>query len=272
MVFHPRYASNRRFYVDYIARDGHTRVVEYRANRAGTQALPRTAHIVLAVAQPGVEHKGGQLAFGPDGRLWVSLGDGQCCDDPANRAQDMNQLLGKLLRLDVASARPRPEIVALGLRNPWRFSFDRATGDLYLADVGAGLFEEIDYLPRAELGPLVNFGWDAFEGNAVKEDKPPSDAGRLVFPIHAYGHDGGACSITGGFVYRGSAIPEARGRYFFGDYCSNAVWSLRVVDGVATEVRREPFTVFELSTFGQDARGELYAASHRGAIFRLVPA
>ena len=180
----------------------------------------------------------------------------------------MSQPFGKLLRVDVASRPPRREIAALGLRNSWRFSFDRATGDLYVGDVGAGLWEEIDYLPRAELGSLVNFGWDVYEGNVFKEEKPPAAQGRLVFPIHVYGHDVG-CSVTGGFVYRGTAVPEARGRYFFGDYCSNAVWSLRVENGAATDVRREPFTIPDLSTFGEDARGELYAASHSGRVYKL---
>jgi glucose/arabinose dehydrogenase len=269
LAFHPGYARNRRFYVDYYSRNGHSKVVEYRANTAGTQALAKTARVLLDVRQPGPEHNGGQLAFGPERKLYVALGDGECCDDPQNRAQDLSQPFGKILRLDVDARSSRPEIAALGLRNPWRFSFDRATGDLFVADVGAGLWEEIDYLPRSELSGLVNFGWDVYEGNVFKEEKPPAPQGRLVFPIHVYGHDAG-CSVTGGYVYRGTAVPEARGRYFFGDYCSNAVWSLRVVNGSATDVRREPFAVPDLSTFGEDARGELYAASHSGRVYKLV--
>ena len=126
-----------------------------------------------------------------------------------------------------------------------------SAGDLYVAHVGAGLWEEIDYLPRAQLAELVNYGWDVYEGNVFKEEKAPAAQGRLVFPVHVYGHDSG-CSVTGGFVYRGTAVPEARGRYFFGDYCSNAVWSLRVQNGTATDVRREPFSVPDLSTFGEE--------------------
>jgi glucose/arabinose dehydrogenase len=271
IAFHPNYARNHLFYVDYTDRNQNTRVVEYRANPAGTAALPKTARQILFVKQPGDQHKGGQLAFGPDGLLYVSLGDGQCCDDHGNRAQNMDLLLGKLLRLDVTARPPVPQIVALGLRNPWRFSFDRATGDLYIADVGAGLWEEIDYQPRSQLGELVNYGWDAWEANAVKEAKEPNPAGKLTFPIYAYPHEGKACSITGGFVYRGSAVLSARGRYFFGDYCSGAVWSLRVENGAATDVRREPITIRGLSTFGEDARGELYAGSvDTGRVFRLV--
>jgi glucose/arabinose dehydrogenase len=273
IAFHPNYARNNLFYVDYNGKDRNTRVVEYRSNAAGTAVVPGSARLLLLVQQPpSDEHKAGQLAFGPDGMLYVGLGDGQCCDDPANRAQNMDLLLGKLLRLDVSQRPPKPQIVALGLRNPWRFSFDRATGDLYIADVGAGLWEEVDYQPRAELGQLVNYGWDAWEANAVKEAKDPNPAGTLTFPIYAYDHEANKCSITGGFVYRGSAIPSARGRYFFGDYCTGEVWSLRVDGGKATDVRREPVTIRGLSTFGEDARGELYAGSvDTGRVYKLVP-
>ncbi len=270
LAFHPAYARNRLVYVYFIGAGNITRVVEYRANRAGTFVLPGTRRLLLSVPQPGDQHKGGQLAFGPDGKLYVGLGDGECCDDPANRAQNVALPFGKLLRMDVSVRRPAAEMVALGLRNPWRFSFDRANGDLYLGDVGAGLWEEIDVIPRAELGTLVNFGWDVWEARAVKENKPPSPQGRLVFPVHAYGHDQG-CSITGGFVYRGSRVPAARGRYFFGDYCSGTIWSLRMENGSATDVRREGFRIRGLSTFGEDARGELYAASNStGRVYRLA--
>ena len=184
----------------------------------------------------------------------------------------MSEPFGKLWRLDVAKRPPAPEIVALGLRNPWRISFDRANGDLYIGDVGAGLFEEIDYQPRAALGELVNYGWDVWEARATKEDKPRNPEGRLVFPVHAYAHAGRTgCtgSITGGDVYRGSAVPAARGRYFFGDYCSGAIWSLRVENGAAVDVRRESGTLPGLTTFGEDARGELYAAAQGGRVYKL---
>jgi glucose/arabinose dehydrogenase len=271
IAFHPGFARNGLFYVDYTGLDGNTRVVEYRAAADGKSALPNTARRILLVRQPGPEHNGGQLAFGPDGKLYVGMGDGECCDDPANRAQDLDQLLGKLLRLDARARSPVPEIAALGVRNPWRFSFDRVTRDLYVADVGAGAWEEVDYLPRATLGQLVNFGWDTYEGNDPKDDTPLNPAGRLVYPIQAYDHDQGDCSITGGFVYRGSAVPAARGRYFYGDYCTGNVWSLRVEAGAANDVRREPFRIPGLSTFGEDAAGELYAASETtGRVYKLV--
>jgi glucose/arabinose dehydrogenase len=270
VAFHPAYARNRRFFVFYTDLFGDSRVAEYRANRAGTTALRKSVRVVLRVPGASREHKGGQLAFGPDGRLYVSIGDGRCCEDPDDVAQNLSQRRGKLLRLDVSRRTPTVQAVAYGLRNPWRFSFDRANGDLYVADVGAGQWEEVNYLPRAQVGALVNFGWDVYEGVTRIDAKPTSASGRLVFPVHAYDH-GAGCSITGGFVYRGSAVPAARGRYFFGDYCSGAIWSLRMENGAATDVRREPSTIANLSTFGEDARGELYAASLEGRVYRLTP-
>jgi glucose/arabinose dehydrogenase len=197
------------------------------------------------------------------------MGDGGSGGDPQNRAQNMGTLLGKLVRINVAVSKPNPQIAALGARNPWRFSFDRANGDLYLADVGQGAWEEIDWLPRAQLAALTNFGWDAYEGRARFESKEPNPRGRLVFPVHVYGR-GDGCSVTGGFVYRGSAVPEARGRYFFGDYCTGTIWSLVMSGGRATDVRREGTRIGNLSSFGQDARGELYATSLDGRVYRLV--
>jgi len=270
IAFHPAYARNRLVYVDYIDRANRTRVVEYRASRDGLTALPQTARVLYTLKQPGENHKGGQLAFGPDGRLYFSLGDGECCDDPLNRAQDLAQPFGKLFRVNTAARGSKPELVAYGLRNPWRFSFDRSTGDLYIADVGAGLREEVDYVARAQIGQLANFGWDAWEGHEVKEDKPTNPQGKLVFPVYEYSHEDDNCSITGGFVYRGTAVPEARGRYFFGDYCTGAIWSLRVVDGAATDVRRERSTLRGLSSFGEDAHAELYALTIDGPVYRLA--
>ena len=271
IAFHPGFARNRRFFVYGIDLAGNDRITEYRARKDGLGVVPKSGRRVFQLEDPGPEHNGGQLAFGPDGRLWLGLGDGECCDDPDNRAQNIDQLFGKLLRFDVGRPAPEPAIAALGLRNPWRFSFDRATGDLYIGDVGAGLEEEIDLIPRAALGELVNFGWDAWEGHEVKEAKEPNPAGRLVFPVHEYGHEEENCSVTGGFVYRGSAVPEARGRYFFGDYCSGIVWSLRIAGGQAVDVRRETTRIPGLSTFGEDGRGELYAGSvTTGTIYRLT--
>jgi glucose/arabinose dehydrogenase len=269
VAFHPRFRSNRRFFVNYTDVNGNTRVVEYRSNPAGTQALPRTRKQWLFVAQPYANHNGGQVAFGPDGRLYVGMGDGGAGGDPQDRAQSLRTLLGKLVRLNVAVARPNPQVAALGLRNPWRFTFDRARGDLYIADVGQNTWEEIDFMPRARVGEVVNYGWDVYEGRARFESKEPNGRGRLVFPIHVYGR-GDGCSVTGGFVYRGSAVPAARGRYFFGDFCSGSIWSLVVSDGQATGVRRESVRIPNLSSFGEDARGELYATALSGQVYRLV--
>jgi glucose/arabinose dehydrogenase len=265
LAFHPRYAQNRRFYVNYTDRSGHTNVVEYRSN--GTRALPATARRLLLVRQPYGNHNGGGLAFGPDGALYVGMGDGGSGGDPENRAQNMRSRLGKLLRIDVD--RPASvKIAALGLRNPWRFSFDRATGDLYVADVGQNALEEIDYLPRARLGALQNYGWDVYEGRATFEDKELGP-GRLVQPVAQYGRNEG-CSVTGGLVYRGSARALA-GRYFYGDYCTGNVWSLKVVGGEARTLRRERFRIESVTSFGEDAAGELFAVSHGGTLYRLTP-
>ncbi|MGE5691669.1 MAG: PQQ-dependent sugar dehydrogenase [Pseudomonadota bacterium] len=260
VAFHPAYASNRRFYVNYTDRDGDTNVVEYRSD--GTTALPGTARRLLRIDQPYENHNGGQLAFAPDGRLWVGMGDGGAAGDPQNRAQNMRSRLGKLLSINVATGKVRIE--ALGVRNPWRFSFDRRTGDRWIGDVGQNAWEEIDFLPRRSPG-LENFGWDAWEGRARYEPKPIS-RGRLIRPTAVYSH-GVGCSVTGGFVYRGTAVPAARGRYFYGDFCSGIVWSLK--RGAKPLLRREGFKVENLSSFGEDAAGELYLASLNGTVYRL---
>jgi glucose/arabinose dehydrogenase len=265
VAFHPEYAENGLFYVNYTDRAGDTVVEEYRA--AGGSS-PQPARELLFVDQPYSNHNGGQLQFGPDGLLYVGMGDGGSGGDPENRAQDLASPLGKLLRIDVDRQGAEWETAAYGLRNPWRFSFDRETSDLYLGDVGQSEWEEIDYL-AAGWSPLVNFGWDVFEGTQVFEDKEPDPEGRLVGPILEYSHDEG-CSVTGGYVYRGAQVPAALGRYFYGDYCSGTVWSLVVRAGRATSVRRAPFEVAELSSFGEDAGGELYLTSLGGSVYRLA--
>jgi glucose/arabinose dehydrogenase len=265
VAFHPDYAENGLFYVDYTDLGGDTRVVEFRAEEGRE---PTKVRELLHVAQPYANHNGGQLAFDRDGLLYVGMGDGGAGGDPENRAQDLGSRLGKLLRIDVDRPDADWEIVAYGLRNPWRFSFDRETGDLWIGDVGQGAVEEVDYLPGGDLGSLVNFGWDVFEGTHVYEDKKPNDAGRLVGPIAEYSHDEG-CSITGGFVYRGEDVPSAQGRYFYGDYCSGRLWSLERTGEGAT-VRRLRFEAPELSSFAEDGSGELYLLTLDGTVYRLV--
>ncbi len=248
---------------NYTDRNGDTRVVRYRSN--GTKALPASAKQLLFVDQPYSNHNGGMVAYGPDGLVYVGMGDGGSGGDPENRAQNPASRLGKILRLDPASPTAKPVIVALGVRNPWRFSFDRANGDLWVGDVGQGSIEEVDHFAWPWQG-LLNFGWDVYEGTASFESKALGP-GRLVAPVAQYTHEHG-CSITGGYIYRGSAVPAAKGRYFYGDYCSGTVWSLKLVGEVA-QVRAEPFKVPSLTSFGEDAAGELYAVSGNGALYRL---
>ena len=266
LAFHPNYARNRRFYVQYTDRAGDTRVVEYRTN--GQRALPGTRRQLFFADDPYANHNAGQLAFGPDGGLYFSMGDGGSGGDPENRAQDRRSLFGKLIRMDVN--RPsRRRIVAMGLRNPFRFSFDRANGDLYLGDVGQNDWEEIDYLPRSRLRGLTNFGWDVYEGRASFEQKALG-GGRLVQPVVVLPNPPHA-SVIGGYVYRGRALPSLRGRYFYGDFYDSRIYSLRIDGTRATSVRTEPFRVSSLAGFGEDPAGELYAVSlGQGRVYKLV--
>ena len=266
IAFHPDYGTNRKLYVNYTDQVGNTRVVEYRSK--GRRARKGTARQVLWVKQSEPNHNGGQLAFGPGGFLYAGMGDGGGPGDPANNGQNHASPLGNLLRLDVDQEGSRWGTVGYGLRNPWRFSFDSETGDLYLSDVGQEAVEEINFTPRFSLG-IENYGWNVFEGHARFNDRPVNQRGTLVMPIASYTHAVG-CSITGGFVYRGTRMPAARGRYFYGDFCTGRIWSLRVRDGVATSHRRERFTVPQLVSFGQDGRGEIYALSREGSVFKIV--
>jgi glucose/arabinose dehydrogenase len=191
------------------------------------------------------------------------MGDGGSGGDPENRAQNLGERLGKLLRINVATK--AVQIAGYGMRNPWRFSFDR--GDLYIADVGQNEWEEIDYTPRNSPG-LENYGWDVFEGTHQFESKQPNSAGKLVMPVAEYPHSQG-CSVTGGYVYRGKRISGYAGRYFYGDYCSGTVWTLTIQDGKAVGVRREGFRIPNLSSWGLDAAGELYATSLDGTVYAI---
>ncbi len=264
LAFAPDYATSRQFVVDYTDRNGDTRVVRYRSN--GSTALPASATQLLFVKQPYSNHNGGMVEYGKDGLVYVGMGDGGSGGDPENRAQNPASLLGKILRLDPARPTAEPVMVALGVRNPWRFSFDRANGDLWIGDVGQDSIEEVDHVAWPWQG-LLNFGWNVYEGNAPFESNALGP-GLLVAPVAQYSHQRG-CSITGGYVYRGSAVPAARGRYFYGDYCSGTVWSLKLVEGVARQIRPEQFRVPSLTSFGEDAAGELYAVSGNGGLFRL---
>jgi glucose/arabinose dehydrogenase len=265
LAFDPGYATNRRFYVAYTSKTGRNTVARFRSG--GAKALASTRKLLLAVRDPYGNHNGGNLAFGPDGLLYTSIGDGGSGGDPEDRAQNMQSQFGKLLTLDVSRPSAGWSIAGLGLRNPWRFSFDRATGDLYIADVGQSEVEEVDFTPRDSPG-LENYGWNLYEGSRRFEEGNQGP-GELVFPVAEYSHSRG-CSITGGFVYRGSARPAERGRYIYGDYCSGMVWSFRMSEGAATGLRVEPFRVDSLSSFGENAAGELFAVSQSGTIYRVT--
>ncbi len=267
VAFDPDYATTHRFYVDYTDKSGDTHVVQYRSD--GTRAIPSSATQLLFVKDFASNHNGGQLQFGPDRLLYWGNGDGGGAGDPQHNGQNLNRPFAKIMRIDVNAAKPRWRLVAYGLRNPWRFSFDRANGDLYIGDVGQGNWEEIDYLRRG--AGLANFGWNHFEGRHVYE---PSTTvlknGAAHVPVAEYSHASGGCSVTGGYVYRGTKVPAAAGRYFYGDYCSGIVWSLKIAGGRATNLRREPFKLEGLSSFGEDSAGELFLMSvTSGDLYRL---
>ena len=267
MAFHPAYVRNRKFYVYYTERrTGAIRIIEYRARNFA--AVPGSARQVAAVSHPGDNHNGGQLAFGPDRRLYFAIGDGGGEGDPNNYAQRLGNPYGKIFRIDVNRRNAKARLVGFGLRNPWRFSFDRRTGDLYIGDVGQNSWEEIDFTTWGSPG-IENYGWRVYEGEAIFRNETPNPAGPLIFPVHVYGRSGGA-SVVGGFVYRGRSVGAAYGRYFFGDFASGRVWTLVVDGGVVTEYQREPFSIPGLTSFAEGPRGELYAMSYFGTIYRLV--
>jgi glucose/arabinose dehydrogenase len=287
LAFPPDYARKGYFYVDYTNPGGDTVISRFRRSASNADAAdPASEQILLTIAQPFANHNGGQLAFGPaDRMLYVGMGDGGSGGDPGNRAQNPAELLGKILRIDTETGRPftyttpasnpfvtaagfRPEIWALGVRNPWRFSFDRATSDLYIADVGQGSWEEIDFQPAASAGG-ENYGWRVMEGTHCFNPNP-CDAAGLVPPIVEYGHGAGDCSVTGGYVYRAAQYPRMQGLYYYGDFCSGRIWALRRAVGTWTSTMLLD-TSIQISAFGEDEAGNLYAASYgTGELFPLV--
>ncbi len=265
LAFSPRFATNGRFFVFYTDRGEDTRIVEYRSR--GLSRSPVKVRQLFFQQDPYSNHNGGQLAFGPDGYLYAGTGDAGAGGDPENRAQNLQSKFGKLLRFNLKKRRPVAQIVGYGLRNPWRFSFDRLTGDLYIGDVGQDSWEELNFTPKNSPG-LENYGWRVFEGKARYNNETPNPAGRLVMPYVVLPNPPN-CSVIGGFVYRGKAVPAAVGRYFFGDNCASRVRS--VMSGGGTQIRDEPFTVTGLSSFGEDAGGELYLTSVQGGnVYRLA--
>jgi glucose/arabinose dehydrogenase len=269
-------------YVNYTDTAGHTHVTEFAFDDAGADLGSRRD--VLFVEQPFSNHNGGNLVFGPDGFLYVGLGDGGSAGDPEGNGQSLSTLLGKMLRIsprpsggdpyEIPADNPfvgrdgaRPEIWAYGLRNPWRYSFDRETGDLWIGDVGQGSREEIDLEPAGSRGGL-NFGWDLLEGTLSFEGVEAPDA---VAPVFEYPTGDGTCAVTGGYVYRGEEIPDLAGAYVFGDFCSGRLEAFVVRGGRAAQHRELGPVVTNLASFGEDAAGELYTLSLSGNVYRLVP-
>jgi glucose/sorbosone dehydrogenase len=286
VAFHPNYHSNGFFFVNYTDLGGDTVVARYSVSATdANRADPNSARIILQIDQPYANHNGGQLQFGPDRYLYIGMGDGGAGGDPENRAQNLGSLLGKVLRIDVdreegsrryaiPSSNPlvdnysaRGEIWALGLRNPWRFTFDRLTGDMFIGDVGQGEREEIDFQPGTSTGG-ENYGWRRMEGTRCYNPSTNCNTGNLVLPILEYRHTQG-CSVTGGYRYRG-ADPRLRGVYLYGDFCGGQIWgATQDVDGAwSTEVLLQ--TNIAISTFGEDVNGELYVADHGGPIYKIL--
>ena len=281
LAFPPQFASNGFLFVNYTDLHGDTRIERYAVGRDRDRADPSSGQLVLKVGQPFANHNGGLVMFGPDGMLYVGMGDGGAGGDPFGNGQKLGTLLGKLLRLDVDRGRPyavprdnpyvgrrgiRGEIWAYGLRNPWRFCFDRASGLLYVADVGQNLWEEINVVPAR--APGLDYGWNAMEGGHCFRAERCATRGR-VMPAVEYGHDQG-CSITGGFVYRGRGIPTLTGHYLYADYCRGWIRSFKYERGGASDHREwRGLNPGPVMSFGEDAAGELYLCSQRGDVFRL---
>jgi glucose/arabinose dehydrogenase len=293
LAFHPNFRDNGRFFVHYSTvgqnglRAGDGVISEFSRSTGANSADASSERRLLSVAQPYSNHNGGMLAFSPrDGFLYIGLGDGGSGGDPRGNGQNLGVWLGKMLRIDVDSRDQGeygipdgnltgngalPEIWSYGLRNPWRFSFDPENGDLYIADVGQNAVEEVDYEPRGAGGR--NYGWNTMEGSTCYEPNSGCDQSGIVPPVLEYSHDAG-CSITGGYVYRGRAIPDLRGVYFYADYCSGLIGTLRMQDGALAGSRDITATlnrdgIRDFTSFGADADGELYIATGGGSVYRI---
>ncbi len=279
LAFDPQYKQNGFFYVNYTDLNGNTVIARFKVTADPNLADPASEKKLLGVQQPFANHNGGSVVFGPDGFLYLGLGDGGSAGDPYGNGQSTNTLLGKILRIDVEHGDPyaippgnpfangggKPEIWAYGLRNPWRFSFDPATGDMYIGDVGQDTWEEIDYLPAGSPGG-TNFGWNQMEGLHPYKG---SNSAAFTAPVINYSHAEGGCSVTGGYVYRGKALPAWDGVYFYGDYCSGKIWGL-LKSGSGWQSQHLFDTGLSISTFGVDESGELYLAWYGGGIYKLV--
>lgn len=289
LAFHPDYANNGIFFINYTRNGGDTQVARYSVDAANPNVADASSEeILMTIDQPFWNHNGGHLAFGPDGYLYIGTGDGGSGGDPDNNSQNRQELLGKMLRIDIDNGMPYgipannpfvgddttlDEIWAIGLRNPWRYSFDRATGDLWIGDVGQQVWEEITLQPANSTGG-ENYGWRCYEGTNSYNTGGCGPATDYVDPIYEYSHSGGHCSVTGGFMYRGCDFPDLYGYYIYADYCSGRFWSL-VSDGAGgwTNQVAANYAGFDISTFGEDVDGELYVARvSQGRIYRVKSA
>ena len=309
-AFHPNHTNNGKFYINYMDNDGNTIVSEFSTN-SELRANHKSERIILKLKQPYGNHNGGDIQFGPDGYLYISIGDGGKAGDPLNAGQDLSSLFGKIIRIDIEQkpygipkSNPffgqkgkREEIWAWGLRNVWRFSFDKQTGDKYLADVGQNKWEEVNFEPASSKGGL-NYGWRIMEANHCYDPKENCPTEGLIKPIIEYPNDANhpafafriieelsfsetdveGCSVTGGYVYRGQRIKSMQGQYIFGDYCSGNIWTLKVVNGKAINFKNRTeeinigggeFTTY-ISSFGQDSDGEIYIIDYNGGIYKLI--
>ena len=303
-AFHPNHINNGKFYINYMDNNGFTIVSEFMVN-SQLRANHKSERVILKLEQPYRNHNGGDIQFGSDGYLYISIGDGGKAGDPLNSGQDLNSIFGKIIRIDVnespyaiPKSNPfyrqkdkRGEIWAWGLRNVWRFSFDKQTGDKYYGDVGQNKWEEVNFEPVTSAGG-INFGWRIMEANHCYDPAENCQTKGLTKPIVEYPNDanymvilgGGSqtdaegCSVTGGYVYRGTNIKSMQGVYIFGDYCSGNIWTLKVVNGKATNFvnRTEEinladgeFTTY-ISSFGQDSDGELYIVDYNGGVYKLI--
>ena len=293
VAFHPNYAQNGRFFINYTRQDGTTVIAEYAVSDDPNVADASSEKVLLTITQPYSNHNGGDLVFGPDGYLYIGTGDGGAGGDPQGNGQDKMALLGKMLRIDVDnagngepygipasnpfvnSAGARPELWAYGLRNPWRFSFDRQTGDLWIADVGQNAFEEVNVQPAGSKGG-EDYGWNIMEADSCYNEAAPTspletcDEQGLVKPVLEYSHSEGQ-SITGGYVYRGAAVPALEGHYVYGDFVSGTIWSAAAQGDGSYQSATLLDSGFNVVAFGEDEAGELYVADYSGTLYRFAP-
>ena len=283
LAFHPKFKENGRFFVAYTATDGDNTLAELRVSADANKADPSSWKVLLVIPDFAPNHNGGMVTFGPDGYLYLGTGDGGGGGDPRSNGQNKDVLLGKILRLNVDGATPyaipasnpfvagggKPEVWAYGLRNPWRFSFDRATGDLWIGDVGQNAVEEVNFEPAGGKGGL-NYGWNVMEGTHCFKPSSGCTQQGLVLPVTEYSHGEGGCSVTGGYVYRGSKEPKLTGAYLFTDYCEGVIWALTKASGGTWTRTPVLDSKLRITSFGEDQAGEIYAVSQGdGAIYRL---